>query len=340
MATQQTEQEAHFGQVITAMVTPFAPGNVSKIDEAQVERLVNHLIENGSDGLVVCGTTGESATLMHDEKINLFRLVKKHAGGRAKLIAGAGTNNTADSISLAHQALEIGMDALLLVTPYYNKPSQAGLIAHFLAIANAVGELPVMLYNVPGRTSVNMTAATSVHLAQSCPNILAVKEASGDMVQTGEIARTAPETFHIYCGDDNVNLPTLALGGVGAVSVTSHVAGKAIKAMHTAYFAGDIATARKLHLATLPLTRALFCTSNPVPVKYALQRLGVLTDASVRLPLVGINAAGAGNRGARFGRVRRSVAFCQSATFVLRKLARAPLNAIDPARTGMRQQLL
>ena len=290
MATQQIEQEAHFGQVITAMVTPFTEGDVSKIDEGQVERLVNHLIDNGSDGLVVCGTTGESATLTHDEKISLFQLVKKHAGGRAKLIAGAGTNNTADSISLARQALEIGMDALLLVTPYYNKPSQTGLIAHFSAIANAVGELPVMLYNVPGRTSVNMTAATSVHLAQLCSNILAVKEASGDMLQTGEIARTAPEQFHIYCGDDNVNLPTLALGGVGAVSVTSHVAGKAIKAMHTAYFAGDIVTARKLHLATLPLTRALFCTSNPVPVKYALQRLGVLTNAAVRLPLVEITA--------------------------------------------------
>ncbi len=270
------------------MVTPF-DGNL-KVDESQVTRLVEHLIETGSDGLVVCGTTGESATLTHDEKITLFDLVKKHAAGRVKLIAGAGTNNTADSIILAKQAEEIGMDGLLLVTPYYNKPSQEGLFQHFSAIARAT-RLPVMLYNVPGRTALNMLAATTVRCARENDNIVAVKEASSDLAQAAEIARTAPPGFEIYSGDDNVNLPILSVGGVGAVSVTAHVAGRAIKQVHEAYAAGETAAARDLHLKTLPLTRALFCTSNPVPVKYALQKLGVLTNAAVRLPLVEATAA-------------------------------------------------
>lgn len=272
-----------FGQVVTAMVTPF--DDRLHIDEKQVEALVEYLISNGSDGLVVCGTTGESATLSHDEKIRLFAMVKKLAGKRAKVIAGAGTNNTSDSIQLARQAQEIGVDGLLLVTPYYNKPSQDGLFEHFAAIARAT-ELPIMLYNVPPRTSINMTAATTVRCAAECPNIVAVKEASKDMEQVGEISRTAPPSFQIYSGDDGVTLPMLALGSVGVVSVISHVAGKPLKQMHTAFFDGDSKSACELHLATLPLTRALFCTTNPVPVKYAMHKMGVLANDLVRLPLV------------------------------------------------------
>jgi 4-hydroxy-tetrahydrodipicolinate synthase len=278
---------ALFGRVITAMVTPF--DDRLQIDEKQVARLVDHLIETGSGGLVVCGTTGETATLSHDEKIELFALVKKFSGGRAKVIAGAGTNNTADSIQLARQAEEIGVDGLLLITPYYNRPSQEGLYQHFCAIAKET-KLPIMMYNVPARTSVNMTAATAVRCANDCANIVALKEASSDLAQIAEIASAAPSGFQIYSGEDGVNLPILSVGGVGTVSVTSHVAGRALAQMHEAYFAGDYATARDLHLKTLPLTRALFCTASPAPTKYALKKLGVLDNDKLRLPLVSVNA--------------------------------------------------
>jgi 4-hydroxy-tetrahydrodipicolinate synthase len=273
----------HFGRVVTAMVTPF--DSSLAVDEKSVGVLVDHLIATGSSAIVVAGTTGESATLSQHEKSRLFRLVKDAAAGRAKIIAGTGTNNTADSISLTKEAEAIGVDGILLITPYYNKPSQEGLYAHYSAIAEST-TIPVMLYNVPGRTSVNLSAKTCLRLAVDYANVVAVKEASKDLEQIGDILAHAPEGFQVYSGDDGTTLPILALGGVGVVSVTAHVNGCQLAKMHECWFGGDIAGAQKLHLASLSLTKALFVTTNPVPVKHALKTLGVLPNDTVRLPLV------------------------------------------------------
>jgi 4-hydroxy-tetrahydrodipicolinate synthase len=279
---------AMFGQVLTAMVTPFdAEG---RIDEAGVVRLVNHLLENGSDGIVVCGTTGESPALSHDEKLRLFRLVCETAGGRGKIIAGSTNYNTAESITLTKEAAEIGVDGALLVVPPYNKPSQEGMYRHFRAIAESVPNLPCMLYNVPPRTAQNMDAATTVRLSKDVPNILAMKEASGSMMQCAEIVANAPAEFVLYSGDDGLTLPMLAIGGVGVVSVTAHLVGKDMKAMHTAFFAGDHAEAVRLNNKMLPVVRALFqpTTPSPVPLKAALNMMGLSVGAP-RLPLVEAN---------------------------------------------------
>ena len=276
-----------WGQVITAMATPFdAQG---RIDEASVGRLVDHLFENGSDGLVVCGTTGESPTLSHDEKLQMFRLAKQAARGRGPIIAGTGGNNTAETVKLSREAAEIGVDALLLVAPYYNKPSQEGMYQHFRAAAEAV-RIPVMLYNVPPRTSCNIEAATVLRLARDVKNIVAVKEASSNLVQVSEICAGAPEGFSVYSGEDGIVLPTLAVGGVGVVSVTSHVVGRDLKAMHTAFFNGDYREAARLHGKMLPVVKALFqpTTPSPAPVKAAMNMLGVPVGG-LRLPLVEAN---------------------------------------------------
>jgi len=276
-----------WGQVITAMVTPFdAEG---RIDEAGVARLVDHLFENGSDGLVVCGTTGEAPTLSHDEKVRMFRLVKEAAHGRGPIIAGSGDNETAFSIDLSREAEKVGVDALLLVAPYYNRPSQEGMYQHFKAIADAVS-LPIMLYNVPPRTSVNLEAATVLRLARDVKNIVAVKEASGNLVQMSEIVAGAPEGFKVYSGDDAMTLPLLAVGGAGVVSVTAHLVGRDMKAMHTAFFAGDYRGAACLHAKMLPIVKACFqpTTPSPVPVKAALNMLGI-PAGGLRLPLVAVN---------------------------------------------------
>jgi 4-hydroxy-tetrahydrodipicolinate synthase len=275
------------GQVFTAMVTPF-DGNGS-IDEAGVARVVDHLFENGSDGLVVCGTTGESPTLSHDEKLEMFRLVVRAAKERGPVLAGTGTNDTASSITLSSEAAAIGADGLLLVGPYYNKPSQEGYFRHFRAIAEAV-DLPVMLYNVPPRTAGNIEAATVLRLAREVPNIIAVKEASGNFMQISEILAGAPEGFRVYSGEDGLVLPMLALGSAGVVSVTAHAVGRDLKAMHTAFFSGNLGEAARLHAKMLPVVRALFqsTTPSPAPVKTAMNLLGVPVG-SVRLPLVDTN---------------------------------------------------
>jgi 4-hydroxy-tetrahydrodipicolinate synthase len=277
-----------FGRIITAMVTPFDDN--LQIDESSVAKVVDHLIGTGSDGIVVCGTTGETPTLSHDEKLKMFGLVKKYAGNRAKVIAGTGTNNTADSIMLAKQADELGVDGILLIAPYYNRPSQEGMFQHFSAIARAVPKQHILLYNVPPRTASNILPATALRCANANPNIIGIKEASSDLAQIGEIARIAPRGFEIYSGEDAVNLPILSIGGVGTISVTSHVAGKALRLMHEAFFAGDTSYARSLHLKTLPLTRALFCVNSPTPTKYALHKLGVISSPKVRLPLSEISS--------------------------------------------------
>ncbi|HZT44427.1 MAG TPA: 4-hydroxy-tetrahydrodipicolinate synthase [Chthonomonadaceae bacterium] len=280
--------EAIFGQVVTAMVTPFDVNG--RVDPHAAAQLVTYLLDNGSDGIVVSGTTGESPTLTHEEKLNLFRLVKETAGPRGKVIAGTGGNDTASSIALTRKAAEIGVDGALLVVPYYNKPSQEGLYRHFRAIAESVPELPCMLYNVPPRTSQNMEAATTSRLAHDVPNIVAVKEASGNLMQCAEIFRTAPADFALYSGDDGMTLPMLSVGGVGVVSVTAHLVGNDIKAMHTAFFSHRLEEAARLNAKMLPLVRACFqpTTPSPAPVKAALNLLGH-NVGGLRLPLVECN---------------------------------------------------
>jgi 4-hydroxy-tetrahydrodipicolinate synthase len=268
------------------MVTPFDDNLL--VDENVVTALVNHLATTGTETLVVSGTTGESPTLSHDEKLNLFRAVKIASRGRLRLIAGTGSNNTAESIAFTREVEEIGVDGLLLVAPYYNRPSQEGLFEHFRAIAG-VTSLPVMLYNVPARTSSNLAASTTVRIARDCNNVVAIKEASKDLEQIGEVLATAPAGFEVYSGDDGTTLPVLALGGSGVVSVTSHVAGKSISELHEAWFSGDIDKARELHLKSLALTRTLFLAPNPVAVKAALKILGVIPNNLVRLPHVSAN---------------------------------------------------
>jgi 4-hydroxy-tetrahydrodipicolinate synthase len=279
---------SRFGQVITAMVTPFDDN--LEIDEEGVVRLVNYLFDNGSDGIVVCGTTGEAPTLTPEEKLRLFKLVKQAAKGRGPLIAGTGDNETAFSIEMTEKAAEIGMDAVLLVAPYYNRPSQEGMYRHFGAIAKAVPGIPAILYNVPGRTASNLEAATVARLSHDYESIVAVKEASGNLVQAAEIAASARSGFEIYSGEDGLVLPLLSVGGCGVISVTSHVVGKDLKAMHQAFFAGDCQKAKDLHLRMLPIVKACFqpTTPSPAPVKAALNLLG-LKVGGLRLPLVEAN---------------------------------------------------
>jgi 4-hydroxy-tetrahydrodipicolinate synthase len=264
------------------MVTPF--GSDGSIDYRRAEELTARLLANGSSGLVVSGTTGESPTLTHAEKLELYRVVKA-AAGTASVIANTGDNETAFSIELSRQAQQIGVDALLLVVPYYNRPNQEGLYRHFKAIADAV-DLPCYLYNVPGRTARNLDAVTTARLCE-VKNIVGTKEASGDLAQIGRIRATTPNDFAIYSGNDSDTLPMLALGASGCVSVLSHVAGKPFRAMIEAFWSGDIDTARALHLRLLPVCDALFpaTSPSPVPVKAALQLQG-FDCGGLRLPLI------------------------------------------------------
>ncbi|MDK2815456.1 MAG: 4-hydroxy-tetrahydrodipicolinate synthase [Moorella sp. (in: firmicutes)] len=275
-----------WGRILTAMVTPFTADG--KLDLNGAKKLAAYLVDHGSDGLVVAGTTGESPALSHEEKIALFRAVKEAVGDRAAVIAGTGTNSTAASIELSREAEALGVDGLMLVVPYYNRPSQEGLYQHFRAIAEAVS-LPIILYNIPSRTGRNMDAATTLRLAE-INNIVAVKEASGDLDQATAIIREAPAGFLLYSGDDSLTLPLMAVGGYGIISVAAHVVGDKMQAMVRAFVSGNVAGAAALHRELFPLFKALFITSNPVPVKEALQMLG-LPAGPVRLPLVGASPA-------------------------------------------------
>ncbi len=266
------------------MVTAFdADGGV---DHAETGRIARHLAMHGSDGLVVAGSTGESVNLSVEEKLRLFETVREAVGDGTYVLGGVGSPSTAETVQMVRRASALGLDGLLVVTPAYNKPSQEGLYQHFCAVADATA-MPLMLYNVPGRTAVNMDPATVLRLAQR-PNIVALKEA-GRLEQIGEVVAGAPEDFAVYCGADESNLPALILGAVGAVSVIAHVVGPDLRRMHEAFFAGDLATARALHLATLPITKAMFSAPNPVPTKTALTMLDVLPSSRVRLPLVEAN---------------------------------------------------
>ena len=274
-----------FGRLLTAMVTPF--NEQLEVDYDQAKKLACHLIEHGNDGIVVAGTTGESPTLSAEEKIKLFQAVKEAVGDRAKVIAGTGSYDTAESIKLTKEAEKIGVDGVMLVVPYYSKPSQEGLYQHFKAIA-AQTRLPVLLYNIPGRTSINMEPETIARLAE-IDNIVAVKEASGKLDQVSKIKMLAPKDFVIYSGDDSLTLPILSVGGQGIISVVGHVAGEQIKAMVNAYFDGKVAEAAQMHNNLFDLFKTMFITANPVPIKYALNLQGI-NVGSVRLPLVEANA--------------------------------------------------
>ncbi len=272
---------ASFGHLITAMVTPM--DRALAVDYDRAGALAKRLVDSGSDGLVVSGTTGESPTLSDEEKIRLFRTVREAVGARAKVIAGTGTYNTAHSIHLTREAERVGCDGVLLVNPYYNKPSQEGLYQHFKAVAESTS-LPVMLYNIQSRTSVNCEPATIARLAQ-IRNIVAVKESSGNLDQMSLIRKLTPPEFHLYSGDDSLTLPLLAVGGTGVVSVASHLAGREIRAMIQAFHAGDVRRALDLHLRLWPLFKVIFITTNPTPVKAALAMAG-FDVGGLRLPLI------------------------------------------------------
>lgn len=270
-----------FGRISTAMVTPFdAKGNM---DFQKTSHLVEYLLKNGSDSLVISGTTGESPTLTFEEKAALFKHVVNVVDKRVPVIAGTGNYNTRDSIELTKKAEDIGVDAILLVAPYYNKPNQEGLYQHFKAIAESTS-LPVMIYNIPGRSSVNIEPETIIRLSE-VPNIKAVKEASGNLVQMTQIIANTPDDFVLYCGDDSLALPTLSIGGVGVVSVAAHIIGNEMQQMIQAFFSGNVTEAAKWHQKLLPIMKGLFAAPSPAPVKTALQLKG-LNVGSVRLPLV------------------------------------------------------
>ncbi|TLS52256.1 4-hydroxy-tetrahydrodipicolinate synthase [Paenibacillus antri] len=277
-----------FGRLLTAMVTPF-DGDL-KIDWNQTAKLIDYLIdEQASTGLVIAGTTGESPTLTDEEKLELFRFAVRQANGRAKIIAGTGSNDTAHSIHLSQEAEKLGVDAIMLVSPYYSRTSQDGLLAHFRAVASSVS-LPIMIYNIPSRTGVNIEAKTMLALAD-IPNIVAVKESSGDLDQMSAILAGAPDRFKLYSGDDSLTLPALSIGAYGIVSVTSHLVGKLMSEMIDAHVSGQPDRASKLHLRLSPMFKGMFfCphrVPNPVPVKYAMKHRGI-DCGGVRLPLIGV----------------------------------------------------
>ena len=276
-----------FGRLLTAMVTPFSADGA--LDLPLAARLTAHLVNQGSDGLVVCGTTGESPTLSWAEQHALFATVKGALAGRAKLIAGSGSNCTAEAVEATREAAALGADGALVVVPYYNKPPQEGLEAHFRAVAAAAPELPLMLYNIPGRTGTSLEAATVARLLD-CPNVVSFKAASGSTEEVSALRASCGDRLAIYCGDDALTLPMLAVGAVGVVSVASHLAGPQISALIRAFFEGDQAQALALHEQLLPLCKALFCTTNPIPVKAALELCGWPVGAP-RLPLLSANAA-------------------------------------------------
>jgi 4-hydroxy-tetrahydrodipicolinate synthase len=270
-----------FGAVITAMATPFAEDGSLDLDGAR--SLVAHLFEHGSDTVLIAGSTGESPTLTHAEKLELIRATVEAAKGTGMVLAGTGTYSTAESIELTREAEAAGVDGVLVVTPYYNKPPQRGLVAHFSKIAEST-ELPVVAYNIPGRTATRIEHETLLTLA-TIPNIVAVKDSTGDIDGVSRLIREAPEGFDVYSGDDWATFPLACLGGVGIVSVASHLVGDRIAQMLHLVFEGDVPAARKIHEELAPLFSALFITSNPIPLKAALGMVG-LPGGDPRLPLL------------------------------------------------------
>lgn len=259
------------GRIITAMITPFhADGSVNY---QVAEELAAHLVDHGTEAIVVCGTTGESPTLTWEEEYELFQVVQKAIAGKGKVIAGTGSNSTTEAIAATQKAAKLGLDASLQVVPYYNKPPQAGLYQHFAAIAESCPDFPLILYNIPGRTGQNLLPETVAKLAE-VPNIVAIKEASGSLDQVSHLRCLTPPEFRIYSGDDSLTLPMLAVGSYGVISVASHLVGKQLAEMIQGFVQGNPQLARSIHCQLFPLFKALFATTNPIPLKAALQRQG------------------------------------------------------------------
>lgn len=273
-----------FGTVITAMITPFKDNGAVDFDEAV--KIANHLADHGTDTVLLSGTTGESPTLTHEEEYTLFKEVKKSLGKKAKVMAGTGSNCTVTAIEATKKAEKLGVDSALIVVPYYNKPPQEGLYQHFKAVAENTA-LPLMIYNIPGRTSRNMEPGTVARLAE-LKNYIAIKEASGDLNQMKKIRELTPKEFLLYSGDDGLTLDVLKMGGTGIVSVAAHIVGKQLKEMITAYNAGKVAEAEKINKELADIFKVLFITTNPIPVKAAMNLLG-FKCGKPRLPLVELN---------------------------------------------------
>lgn len=277
-----TETQPRFGRLITAMVTPFDES--SELDLNRAQELADRLIVGGTDSIIVNGTTGECPTVFYPNKIELFKAVVSAVDGRVPVIANVGDNCTADSVDFAKEVQKLGVDGFMTVVPYYNKPPQEGMYQHFASIASAV-DLPIILYNIPGRCVVNMEAATTLRLANDFENIVAVKEASGKLDQVEAIAKDAPSGFSIYSGDDSLTLDVMSRGGVGVISTISNVATARMKEIVELYANGEVEKAYKANNALLPLMKGLFETSNPILVKEALKLVG-FPVGGVRLPLV------------------------------------------------------
>jgi 4-hydroxy-tetrahydrodipicolinate synthase len=275
-----------FGKVITAMVTPFKKD--LSVNYEEVTALTIHLVNNGSDGLVVTGTTGESSTLTRQESSEIYRVTMEAVGDKAMVIAGSGANSTKEAVELTSLAEKAGVHASLQVAPYYNKPSQEGFYQHFKTVAESTA-LPIILYNIPGRTAKNVEAETIIRLAK-IPNIVGVKEASGNLEQVSKIVRATPKDFIVYSGDDFLTLPIMCLGGKGVISVSSHLVGKEMREMITAFEAGDVKRSLDIHHSLMDIYEVLFITTNPGPLKAALKLLG-RNVGGVRLPLVDVTAA-------------------------------------------------
>jgi len=268
-----------FHGAIVATVTPFRNGN---LDKNALKKLVTFQIDSGTDGIVPCGTTGESATLSFEEHERVIDIVLDSAGGRVPVIAGTGSNNTKEAVALTRYAKKAGVSGVLVITPYYNKPTQDGLLRHFRAVAESA-DIPIILYNVPGRTGVNMTAQTVARLAE-IPNIVGVKEASGNLTQVCDIIRMTPKKFCVLSGDDALFFPMMALGAKGVISVTSNVAPRLMAELYDTYVIGEISRARDIHYHLWPLFQALFLETNPIPAKTALAMMKKIRE-EFRLPL-------------------------------------------------------
>jgi 4-hydroxy-tetrahydrodipicolinate synthase len=273
------------GEVITAMVTPMEKSGT--IDYDRVETLAKHLIANGSDALLVAGTTGESPTLTNEEEIELVSTVKRAVANKAKIILGAGSNSTHSAVEYSKFAEKEGVDAILSVVPYYNKPNQKGMIEHFSAVAESTS-LPIILYNIPSRTGVNMLPETVAYLAEKYKNIVALKQSFADMDKITELKMLCPDDFAIYSGDDSLTLPMLSLGAYGVISVASHLVGSEIKSMIRNFKSGNILASGNMHKKLYPIFKNLFMAPNPVPVKEALEYQGII-EAHVRKPLTGLS---------------------------------------------------
>ena len=278
----------YFGRLLTAMVTPFnADGSVNYEKAAD---LAEWLINNGSDGLVVAGSTGEAATMSAEEKLELFRVVVNRINKRVPVIAGTGSNNTADSVKMTKMAEAMGVDGALIVGPYYNKPTQEGFYQHFAAVAQSTG-LPIIVYNVPGRTASNISPAIVARLAADFENIVAIKEAAGNVAQVAELYSVLPEEFTIYSGDDGLILPFMSVGATGLISVLSNIGGGILQDVMQAYEDGRVREAAKLNARMVPLANAMFIETNPIPVKAAVTLVTGIDAGQPRLPLTPMEPA-------------------------------------------------